>query len=717
MIECWLTTPAGVYIAHLDRSQASPFRRFAVSRMRGADPGVGSLEYHRDNALVAATPGLFADGNLVWMKYNGRTLTWIVEERKAVLDDSENATDWIAVSGRGVKQLVGDRIVWPSEFDEAHLDPSKWGLGGWSTILDDDAASGDAVIPVESTSGAVVGIPVQITGRPVGAGAAGQLVGVIQSIDVGVSVTLEDDLTVSFRKGSRILGATQQWRRFVNRSCGEMLWDLIAESNARFATQIVRGTIEADAGWTQDLRFDNLLEVVDAVTKSYGDIEMDGLTFSYHAAPGTNRSAIFEEGADLLKVERAESDRDTISWVVAEGVGEGSMATLAVSEDATIGRRREGYLDAKDAANAPLVQLRANAAIDELAPVDSIAVEVTAERFAPFTDYDVHDTVRVIAPSRGIDASAVIVGMYLVEGDDERIRVGFDLSTPRQEYLIGLEEGNRSTANSLGVRNRQPQGQSTVINFADSVYFDSTTPSASGIYIPDDIYVTTKCRLAIHFDSYPMPVSAAASSGSLTSDSGGGSTSGSGGSSTPTSGASSASTSDDENVHYHAVADYISATPHGWGAHEFHVAGGAHASFDLPSNGNIAWVSDAGTAHHHGQAHTHVVTIGTHGHSTPDHQHTVPGHSHSLTPASTKEAYPASHNVTLKVYNWDDDAAWDLVATISGITEDVVNEDLILYITGPGQWDVRLQSAGGQPNGGRIGAHLMGFLVGAIQSA
>lgn len=52
-IEAWVTTPAEAYIAHLDRSQASPFRRFAVSRMRGADPGVGSLEYHRDNALVS----------------------------------------------------------------------------------------------------------------------------------------------------------------------------------------------------------------------------------------------------------------------------------------------------------------------------------------------------------------------------------------------------------------------------------------------------------------------------------------------------------------------------------------------------------------------------------------------------------------------------------------------------------------------------------------
>jgi hypothetical protein len=111
------------------------------------------------------------------------------------------------------------------------------------------------------------------------------------------------------------------------------------------------------------------------------------------------------------------------------------------------------------------------------------------------------------------------------------------------------------------------------------------------------------------------------------------------------------------------------------------------------------------------------VTVPAHTHTTPNHQHTVPGHVHSLTPASTKEAYPASHSVTLKLYNWDDDAAWDLVGTISGITEDVTDLDILPYITGAGQWEIRLQSAGGQPNGGRLGAHLSGFLVGYIQSA
>jgi hypothetical protein len=768
-IECWVTEPDGTYIAHLDRSQASPFRRFAVSRMRGADPGAGSLEYHRDNDLLAATPTLFDDGNLVWMRFNGRTLVWVVEEQKVVLDQQEHATDWTQVSGRGVKQLLADRIVWPTEFDETHLDPSVWGLGGYSTkvwpdyrwVLDGTAASGQKVVPLASTTGAVAGMSVYIgssggnhetrTIDTVSAGVsvtltanlthtysagvylvslprsadAGQSVvpvastvgavvgipvrltgggnrelGIIASIDAGVSITLEDDLAHTFRMGSRVMGATQQWRRFVNRACGEMLWDLIDESNARGFTPLVRGTIETDGadGWTQDFRFDNLLDVVKAVTDAYGDVDMDGLTFNYRSAPGTDRSAsvIFEEGADVLRVERATSDRDTLSWIVAEGVGEGSTATLRVSEDATIPRRREGYLDAKDAGNLPLVQLRADSAISEHQPIDSIALEVTDGRFAAFTDFDVDDTVRVIAPSRGIDASAVIVGMYLAETDDERIRVGIDVNSPRQEYLLSLEQGQRSTASSVGVRNRQPQGALVPFSFSGADVFDDTDTMDVLVYIPDRISIVTEARAFLRFRQYFTSAKSATS--------GGGSTSGS--SSASSSGASSDSTSGEEGSHDHGFA-YVGA------------AGGfttrRYAGRDGAGNGNdVDLVTEQADSiwttlnenHSHSMLHSHGIA---HSHSTPD-------HAHSLTYGVYKETMPASHSVTLKVYYWDDDAAWDLVTTISGITDDVSDQDLTLYITGAGVWRLELKSAAAQPNGGRLGCDVAGFVLGAIQS-
>lgn len=549
-IECWVTDTAGTWLGSLDRSEESPFRHFAVSRMRGADPGAGALEYHLDNAMIAANPELLVDGNLVFMRYRGRTFTWIIEERRIVVDVNEHATDWVRVSGRGVKQLLGDRIVYPSAFSETlpGLDPATWPKNG-------------------------------------------------------------------------------QWRRFINRPAGLMLWDLIVDSNPRFPAQIVEGDISTsgDDGWTQDLRFDNLLDVVASVTAAYGDIDMDGLTFSYSAFPGTDRSAdvIFEESADVVLVERTTSDRDTVTWAVAEGVGEGVTAKLAVAS-VYDPRRREAYIDAKDAGNLPLVQLRADAAINELTKADSIALEVLETRYEAITDYDIWDTVRVVAPSRGIDVTAVIVALYIAEGDDEIVRVGIDVDTPRQEALGKLASGNRSTARSVGTRNRQPQGQLTFATIADSVYFDQSTASITGLYIPDRALLTVECRVAIDFDQYPIPVATLATDG--------GSTSG----------------------------DSAAVTPH-----------------------------------HH---------------STPD-------HTHGLTAAASKEAYPPSHSVALKVYELVSGIWTQVGSPISGITDDAPDLDLTAYITGPGRWRIVLQSATGQPHAGRIGAHLSGFALISVQSA
>jgi hypothetical protein len=612
-IEAWVTGPTGAtdYRGHLDRSKASPFRRFAVSRMRGADPGVGSLEHHLDNALLAETPGLLADGNLVWMRYRGKTQVWVIEQRKAVLDSQEHATDWVQVSGRGAKQLLADRTAWPTAFSETALNPAVW-------------------------------------------------------------------------------GQDNQWRRFVNRAAGEMLWDLISESNARpgFAP-ITRGTIETTGadGWTQDFRFDNLLDVVGDVTNAFGEIELDGLTFNYWNAPGTDRSGsvIFEEGADLLSAERMTSDRDTITWAVAEGVGEGVTAKLAVAKDTTATRRREAYIDAKDAGNLPLVQLRADSTISELRKADAIALEVTEERFAALSDYDLWDTVRAIAPSRGIDESAVIVAMYLAETDDEQVRVGIDVNTPRQEALLRLEEGQRSVRRSVDIRNRMPQGQLVPYSFGGGGILDTGSPLYVYAKIPDRVYVIVEALVSLSFRQFLAPATAAASSGTLTSVSGGGSTSGS---------SSSATSSDDgilllvenSNTHSHA--------------------GGAAAQGVVGPTIGAALVKGT-DPHHHTNPHTH---------STPAHQHDINGHTHALTYGTFEEAYPGSHSVTLKVYERVG-GSWTLRGTFTGLTGDLEDVDLTAVMTGPGDWRLTVQSEAGQPQGGRLGCDVYGALTGAIQSA
>jgi hypothetical protein len=69
----------------------------------------------------------------------------------------------------------------------------------------------------------------------------------------------------------------------------------------------------------------------------------------------------------------------------------------------------------------------------------------------------------------------------------------------------------------------------------------------------------------------------------------------------------------------------------------------------------------------------------------------------------------------LKVYELVG-SAWVLRGTISGLTDDTEEVDLLPYIIGPGRWRIVLQSAAAQPNGGRLGAHLSGYLFGAVQA-
>ncbi len=598
-IETWVTDRTGTYKAHLERSEASPFRRFAFSLERGAEPGTGSLEHHLDNALLREQPDLLEDGSLVWMRYRGKTRVWIIEERAAVLDEGEHATDWVKVSGSGSLALLADRLVFPPAFAAgANLEPSTW-------------------------------------------------------------------------------GKDNQWRRFVNRAGGELLWDLIDESNPRFATQITRGTIESDGadGWTQDFRFDTILDVVDAVVAAYGEVELDGLTFNYRTSPGADLTGtvIFEEAGDLLRVERAESDRDTKSWLVAEGVGEGVTAKLRLATDASIGRRREAYLDAKDAGNTGLLQVMATAALGELRRRDSLALEVAETRYRAFIDYDLHDQIRAIAPSRDIDAAGRIVAMYVAEADDERVRVSIDLNTPREDELIRLEEGNRSAASSIGIRNRQPQGQLVPFSFSGQGVFDTDDTLEVHLFIPDRMYVTVEARAALDFRQFFAPAKDAAS--------GGGSTSGS------------------------SVQQALIPVFRGTGTFA--------VGIDQPSGGIAgleAAYTSAGSGEHGATPHVHVET------EVASHDHTVPAHTHNLTYGVFKEAYPASHSVTLKVYELVA-GVWTLRTTISGLTNDQEDVDLTAWITGPGQWMLTLQSAAAQPNGGRLGAYVSGFVLGAIQSS
>jgi hypothetical protein len=263
------------------------------------------------------------------------------------------------------------------------------------------------------------------------------------------------------------------------------------------------------------------------------------------------------------------------------------------------------------------------------------------------------------------------------------------------DHLLKLNSKILSTRRSLGVQNRMPQGQLVPFNFNAADVFDSTDTMDVFLSFPDRVYAFIEVAMWIMFREFFSAAKTAASSGTLTSDSGGGATSGS--SSSSTTGAA---------AHTHSLANWSSNTPGGYTLRRYATLAG---SFDLPTQTAFDLVTDIDGAggHSHGMTHTH---------STPNHQHTVSGHTHALTYGVFKETYPASHSVTLTIYELEA-GAWVLRGTIAGLTNDIEELDLLPYINGSGLWRLTLKSAGGQPNGGRLGCDVAGHVLGAIQSA
>ena len=225
--------------------------------------------------------------------------------------------------------------------------------------------------------------------------------------------------------------------------------------------------------------------------------------------------------------------------------------------------------------------------------------------------------------------------------------------------------------------------------------FDSDTPYEHFILVPDRLYVIVEAEVWLHFKQFTASAKSAVASGTLTSDSGGGSTSGS----------SSASTSGSGGPHTHVWGTGGAGT--GFAVRVYTDGGGT--DFELSTNTTSQLMTDESVGHDHGIAHSHT---------TPAHQHTVPTHTHGLVYGIFAEAMPASIDVVMGVYHKEGPGEpWSLMGSVSGIDEEEMSVDLLTtFQMSPGIWKVTLQSAPGQPNGGRLGVDIAGAIIGAIQS-
>lgn len=213
--------------------------------------------------------------------------------------------------------------------------------------------------------------------------------------------------------------------------------------------------------------------------------------------------------------------------------------------------------------------------------------------------------------------------------------------------------------------------------FGGPGFFDSGSSCSVYVKVPSNITTIESVIVSLAFREFQSMSTAAAASGALTTSSGGGSTSG----------ASSASSSGNTGISYHYdTADHT----HGGGTGPTWSAG-VVAFFDVDSDFD----------------HSHAIP---HTHSTPSHQHSTPSHTHDLTYGTYEEAYPVSHSVTMKTYKRVS-GAWVLQDTITGITADLVDEDITDVITGPGDWKITIISEAAQPNGGRLGVDVFGSII------
>jgi hypothetical protein len=354
------------------------------------------------------------------------------------------------------------------------------------------------------------------------------------------------------------------------------------------------------------------------------------------------------------------------------------------SEAVGIARRREAFLDAKDVSNLVQLDALADAALDEHQIDEAVGIDMVETRFRAdsTTGWATGSGDRPVAR---FDEDVRIISETFAEVDDERVDVSIDVNSRRRESLLEAQKPGRD-GEALGRRqNRQPQGQLVPFSFSGADVFDSVDTMDVFLFVPDRMYVAIESKALLRFREFFSSAKTAAS--------GGGSTSGS----------SSASSSSATSVgHVHSFATDAGAGGPAGTSHLYgHTGVGPGFYLNVTAGGNIETGPETSSL-----SHTHGIT---HTHSTPD-------HTHGLTYGVFKEAYPGSHSVTLKVYELEA-GAWVLRGTISGLTADIEEVDLSPYLEGPGNWRLEIKSDTAQPNAGRLGCDVSGYVLGAIQSA
>ena len=450
---------------------------------------------------------------------------------------------------------------------------------------------------------------------------------------------------------------TGQWQNYASTPGGAIMGGEITRSNGRFVLALTHSVDTSTVPQTVTLRFDNLRKLHDYLVSNGMDAQMIGTDYQTVDNLGTDKSASITvrlSPQDSLRGVALQRDsRPVKNYVVAQGTGEGINALLRSSSDtASIAafRRREGFLDARQDANATQLALRASSAVKELKAADQRITCRFIDNAATqlYRDFGLGDTITLSALLLGLSAPYRVVGFSVADTDAEVEEIALDLNDLRLEYLLKLATGAALTADSLNVLSRMPQGAPYNNSRNGDGNCTPTFPFHFNVFIESNVQQLNYGKLSFFLQAFRRDVAAL---------------------NTATSGASSAASSAGGSTHTHGVSGQTtggttSGSPSALHSHDLSVGAGTAGTAMLAS-GPTAISVNAGaagpgnwTSSSDSVSHTHAVPSETIAAVTSTaenaHTHGIP-HTHDVVPGLTDGIWEGAvaTGVTVKINGVD----------------------------------------------------------------
>lgn len=282
----------------------------------------------------------------------------------------------------------------------------------------------------------------------------------------------------------------------------EIIRDLLAEASARGWDRLTTDFTDSLDSDSVAFTDSNTLsykagETLLSVALNHAELGTDIVAtpagvLQYYVSKGSDKTddVFFRKGLNILS---CDLETDGLKLRNA-ALGEGQFLLATSSDSTSIGTydRREIYLQAENATDSTQLALLLQALLVTTAdPVERITLSAAVEPYAPWSDYDLGDTVRIEILDK-ISGDYRVVGIGVQEQADTLV-VELEITTLRQLWLEDLrkavEQGNASDivslANKIGALQTGSQKLRVQV-VADSTERAAVTNPVEGMLVQEE---------------------------------------------------------------------------------------------------------------------------------------------------------------------------------------------------------------------------------------